>query len=134
MRGEDPPRPTDVECGGITLSDDMWDLIIKCWDKNPAHRPGMADVLLALGHLSQEVEFSPSQLSRSSSLTSTESDRTITQSSSDNEKYKLLDSELHLQLHSAACMGDLPLVHAILQEGIDLNFYGKPQSEDHIIF
>jgi ankyrin repeat protein len=58
-------------------------------------------------------------------MTSTDSDRTLIQSYSSDEKHVPFDSASHLQLHSAACMGDLPLVHALVEKGIDINAHGE---------
>jgi len=43
MDGERPARPEAQE-----LTDSMWDMVIQCWDQDPARRPTMTEVI---GHL-----------------------------------------------------------------------------------
>ena len=43
MDGRRPPRPTNT-----TLTDDLWELVQRCWSDDPDKRPRMLQVLLAL--------------------------------------------------------------------------------------
>ena len=43
MDGERPARPEAQE-----LTDSMWDMVVQCWDQDPARRPTMTEVI---GHL-----------------------------------------------------------------------------------
>jgi len=52
MAGERPPRPTHP-----TLTDELWELIQRCWDQEPQSRPKILEVAQVLR--SQSVPFVP---------------------------------------------------------------------------
>ncbi|KAF9648576.1 kinase-like protein [Thelephora ganbajun] len=41
--GERPPRPQEAQ--GLGLTDSVWDMILRCWRKDPDHRPTMTEVV-----------------------------------------------------------------------------------------
>ena len=51
LAGERPSRPTNRDILG--LSEDVWALMEKCWDRVPSVRPHAADVLFLLGTASR---------------------------------------------------------------------------------
>jgi len=48
VRGDFPERPRDDDIIARGLDDNMWGLMIKCWDMNPSLRPTAADILSRL--------------------------------------------------------------------------------------
>jgi hypothetical protein len=55
MNGERPPRPTHQD-----LTDELWDLVQRCWNENRDERPRMLEVLQTLNHPpTPPREFSP---------------------------------------------------------------------------
>ena len=43
MGGEWPDRPDHT-----SLTDPVWNVTLRCWDQDPAHRPTMAEVVKTL--------------------------------------------------------------------------------------
>ena len=56
MRGDRPPRPTDL------TPDELWKLIQRCWGPNRHRRPEMSEVLQDLGRLQVPPRMKVSQL------------------------------------------------------------------------
>ena len=50
-KGERPRRPRDAE--RTWFKDDIWNLLERCWKRNPEHRPNIADVLRCLKEFSK---------------------------------------------------------------------------------
>jgi len=48
MEGCLPERPQDSSVMVRGLDDDMWHLMVKCWDMDPAQRPSARDIVLLL--------------------------------------------------------------------------------------
>jgi hypothetical protein len=48
IKGETPKRPTQEECDGVPMSDDLWSLAVDCWAMNPKERPTIDNVLQRL--------------------------------------------------------------------------------------
>jgi hypothetical protein len=40
-----PTRPTQEECDGVLMSDDLWSLAVDCWAMDPKERPTIDNVL-----------------------------------------------------------------------------------------
>jgi len=51
VRGERPKRPDNF------VPQDLWNLLVKCWDQEPARRPTMHDVIAALLRLKSSQTF-----------------------------------------------------------------------------
>jgi hypothetical protein len=49
-QGETPRKPTDQECDGAPISEDLWSLANDCWKKEAQKRPSMENVLERLRH------------------------------------------------------------------------------------
>lgn len=49
LKGELPKRPTEEQCQGVQMDDDLWTLLLQCWDREPSRRPSMSEVLLHFG-------------------------------------------------------------------------------------
>jgi hypothetical protein len=43
-----PARPSQEECFGTILPDDLWHLILSCWDADAMGRPSIGDVIRVL--------------------------------------------------------------------------------------
>lgn len=43
-QGQRPTRPTKKDYHGIEFSDEMWEMVVRCWAHKPADRPSMQDV------------------------------------------------------------------------------------------
>jgi len=54
MGGNRPARPRDAQELGLT--DSVWDMTVRCWQQDPAHRPTMAGVV---GLLREWLVFFP---------------------------------------------------------------------------
>ena len=50
-KGTLPLRPVEAVAVERGLSDDVWDLLLMCWEKQPDSRPTTGDVLYALENL-----------------------------------------------------------------------------------
>lgn len=48
---EHPSRPSKEDCHGAEMSDDLWDLISRCWLKNAAERPHIKYVTEVINHI-----------------------------------------------------------------------------------
>ncbi|KDQ13937.1 hypothetical protein BOTBODRAFT_33059 [Botryobasidium botryosum FD-172 SS1] len=48
VRGESPQRPCGDEIKDRGLSDDMWELMLRCWDVDPSQRPDVKDTTARL--------------------------------------------------------------------------------------
>jgi hypothetical protein len=53
-RGETPRKPTDEECDGAPILEDLWSLANDCWKMEAKQRPSMGRVLERLRHGSLE--------------------------------------------------------------------------------
>ena len=49
MDGERPARPEEAQELGLT--DSLWDMAVRCWDRNPTQRPMMTEVVGLLRQL-----------------------------------------------------------------------------------
>jgi hypothetical protein len=38
-------RPSEEDCGGHSMSDELWEMALKCWVKEPSGRPSMESLL-----------------------------------------------------------------------------------------
>jgi hypothetical protein len=45
IKGLIPTRPTQEECDGVLMSDDLWSLAVDCWAMYPKERPTIDNVL-----------------------------------------------------------------------------------------
>ena len=43
MGGERPARPQEVQ--GLGLTDSLWEVTLRCWQQDPAHRPTVTEVV-----------------------------------------------------------------------------------------
>lgn len=48
-----PERPKDEECHGNHLSDEMWELILRCWDPDSLSRPQVAEVIHTMDRIAR---------------------------------------------------------------------------------
>lgn len=65
LGGDRPERPQGAERAGFT--DDVWDVLGRCWEPQPANRPKVEDVLLCLEKASRSwMPGSPRSLAVSS--------------------------------------------------------------------
>jgi hypothetical protein len=48
-----PDRPKDEACHGNPLSDEMWELMLRCWDPDPQSRPQVAEVIHTLHRIAR---------------------------------------------------------------------------------
>jgi hypothetical protein len=55
IAGEKPKRPEDKDCVGGQLPDEMWGLMMDCWNINPQERPGMKSIIDRFLALSPEI-------------------------------------------------------------------------------
>jgi hypothetical protein len=39
LSGEHPKRPTDEDCGGHAMPEDLWETALECWSMEPKDRP-----------------------------------------------------------------------------------------------
>lgn len=44
LQGERPSRVISVDDSGLSMSDDLWDLLRRCWSQEPSNRPPMYQV------------------------------------------------------------------------------------------
>jgi serine/threonine protein kinase len=51
MKGEKPDRPSEQDCAGYPMSDDLWQLANDCWEALPGGRPKIFEVLERLQDL-----------------------------------------------------------------------------------
>jgi len=54
MKGERPARPEGAE--GARFTDDVWEMLNRCWAHQPEHRPPVVDVLDCFERLSKVPE------------------------------------------------------------------------------
>ncbi len=57
--GKHPDRPSNMQTG---FYNEIWDMILQCWRKNPKDRPAMSDVTTFLGKF-KSVEPPPGNMS-----------------------------------------------------------------------
>lgn len=43
-----PDRPTEEQCGGKAVVDEVWALLESCWETEPSERPSMTEVVKTL--------------------------------------------------------------------------------------
>jgi hypothetical protein len=58
MRGSQPPRPTEADCYGHVMPEELWGLANDCWEASPGDRPEMADIIGRLVNLKNENDIS----------------------------------------------------------------------------
>ena len=70
VRGDRPERPKEVE--GAWFTDDVWELLERCWMAQPEDRPSIKDILECLEQIARTLVLPPQQpvaaLSMSSAL------------------------------------------------------------------
>ncbi|TFK48789.1 kinase-like protein [Heliocybe sulcata] len=55
LRGERPPRPSNTECRGLALHDNLWDIMTRCWNPNALSRPDVRQVACCLGEMQRNA-------------------------------------------------------------------------------
>jgi hypothetical protein len=50
---EHPSQPAQDDCFGASFPDDLWNLVIQCWDPDPATRPGVAHIIHEMNRISR---------------------------------------------------------------------------------
>ncbi|EIN10219.1 kinase-like protein, partial [Punctularia strigosozonata HHB-11173 SS5] len=58
LSGKRPPRPTKEECFGLTISENLWDLMSRCWVAQPTKRPKL-DLIAAELKNEQNIQDKP---------------------------------------------------------------------------